>query len=153
TGDLEIAGITQAGGGEVTVTTDGEIAITGTIETTDTVELVSTSTITETGAGRIAASALAAQSTGGLALGGDNQIGQITAMNTSGGSIAITNAGTLEIAGITQVDDGDMSVTNDGGIAITGTIETADSVELVSTATISESGAGRIAASALAAQS
>src|SRR5690606_38999219 len=108
---FEIVSIEQTGGGDVAVTNDGSIVIAGTIETADTVNLASTSTITESGAGRIIAGALATRSAGGLTLGGANEIGQFAASN-DGGAITLVNAvDGFEIVSIEQTNGGDVAVT------------------------------------------
>ena len=98
-GDLEIAELVQLSGGDVRVTNDGAIVISGEITAENAVDLVSTGTIAETGAGQIMALILTTQSVGGLDLGGANQIGTILVTN-DGGDVVVRNLGDLEIAGI-----------------------------------------------------
>ena len=56
--DLDIAGIIQLSGGDVVVTNDGSIAVSGVVETQDAVHLAASTSIAEIGVGRIAAESL-----------------------------------------------------------------------------------------------
>src|SRR5690606_30831598 len=106
--------------------------------------LVATSTVAQADAGRIVASTLATQTSGGLSLGGDNQLGRLTAANSDGGAIAVNHTGALEIAGITQTQGGDVTIANDGAITLSGAVRTQDEVHLVSGAGVGATGDGRI---------
>src|SRR5690606_26301398 len=149
--DLEIAGISQLDGGDVMVTSDGDVIISGAIVASgavgsaDAVELTATGSIVELGTGRIVASDLVTQSAGGLNLGGANEISRLTAIN-DGGAVVVHSGGDLEIVGISQLDGGDVEVTTEGALVLSGTIETADAVGLTANGSIEEEGAGRILA-------
>ena len=147
-GDLEIAEIIQLSGGDVLVTSDGAIAVSGTITTDEAVGLTAARSIAQVGAGRIAAASLSTESAGGLQLGGDNAVGVLTATN-DGGNVVVRNLGALEIAELIQLSGGDVLVTNDGVIVISGAAITEDMVSLTSTGSIAQVGAGRIAAASL----
>ena len=74
-GDLKVAGIVQLTGGDVVVTSGGSIEISDAVVTEGAVALTGTGSIAQIGAGRIAAASLSTQSSGGLRLGGANEIG------------------------------------------------------------------------------
>ena len=151
-GDLEIAELIQLDGGNVVVANDGAIMISGAIETQDQVDLAAAGSISQTSAGRIAASSLTVQSTGGLDLGGGNEV-SLLALTNDGGNVVVRNLGALEIAEFIQLSGGDVRVTNDGAIVISGAIETQGEVDLAAAGSVSQTSAGRIAASSLKVQS
>ncbi len=147
---LTITGISQTGGGSVTVNNTGALDVSGTVSVGNsaTVNLTSTSTISESGAGLVnTQGTLTTSSAGGTTLGGANTVSAFNATNSTSGNISLTNtAGQLTITDISQTGGGSVTVSNTGALAVSGTVSVGNSaaVNLTSTSTISESGAGLV---------
>lgn len=152
---LEIAAINQLHGGDISLTNTGNLVMTGTVSTTDQVTIGAAGTITQTGAGRVAAGLLSTSSQGGQALTGANQVATFTARNSGAGVIqfvgstapgpfAMASSPVLTLLDVIQLDGGDISISHDGAIGMHGQISTTGNVSLAAAGTLTQGGAGRI---------
>ena len=136
---------------------NGALSITGALNAgTGTVNLVSTSTLGESGSGTITAGTLTGSSVGGATLNGANKVGALgNFTNTSSGDVALTDAQALTVSGILDNSSvsANVSLTTTGAnsdLTVSGTIKTNTSwvLSLVSSGKIDES-AGAMTAGAL----
>jgi hypothetical protein len=122
---LTISGIMQTGGGAVTISNNGNVAVNAAISASGaTVGITSTSGAI-TGTGAITAAQLTTSSATGTTLnGGGNMVGTFQATNSTSGVITFSDASSpLVVSGITQSGPGNVTVTNTGvGLNITGKI-------------------------------
>ena len=134
-------------GGSLTAeATTGNITITGPIAAVGGVNIASSGTINETGAGLIGTTGMLTTTfIGGETLNGANRVGAFSATNSTSGNILLTNAGPLTIASVSQTGGGAVTVNNTGAVGVTGTIGTdGGGVNLTSSGTINETGVGLI---------
>ncbi len=126
---LTIGGISAMDGvssltGDIAITS-GALTITETIATPGEASLTSTSTITETGAGKVEAEDFITSSVGEQTLLGDNVVKTFTALNTGAGTgISLQNTkDNFEIMAVTNQTGGNVFINNDGnGAEIVGVI-------------------------------
>jgi hypothetical protein len=143
---LTITGVSEAGGGNLTVNNSGAITSTGAISTTGSVSLTAAGTISEAGAGTIGSALLTTNSSGGATLNNANTVTSFNATNSAGGDISLTNTvSPLAVTGISQTGGGNVTVNNTGDLITTGAITTTGNVSLASGGgAITEAGAGTI---------
>ena len=129
-GTLTIDGIGESGG-TVTVNNTGSVVVAGTVSAAggSAIGLTSTGTLSEAGSGLISTTGTASiSSSGGANLGGANAISSLTATNTTGGAISLTNTSTtLTVTGITQsgtAAGSDVTINQTGALSTTGAIST-----------------------------
>ncbi len=137
-GPLTITGISETGGGSITVGNTGAMLVTGTVSAGSggAVNLTSSGTISETGAGLVnTTGTLTTSSVGGQTLNGANTVGGLNGTNT-GGAINVNNtASTLTLAGISQAGTGAVTLVNTGSLTITGAVNTGGSGDTTLTST------------------
>jgi hypothetical protein len=143
---LTISGISEMGGGNVSVSNNVGISVTGTVSAASggAVNLTAGGGgIAESGAGQVSTTGtLTTSSAGGTTLGGANTVGSFNATH-NGGDLSLTNtASTLTIAGISEANS--VSVTNTGALDLTGTVSAFRGVNLTASSTLAESGTGLV---------
>ncbi len=150
---LTITGVSQSGGGNVTVDDTGALSLTGALgAVSGNVSLTASGLLSESGAGAVSTTGLlTTSSAGGTTLNGGNTVGSFNATNTTAGDIALTNtAATLTITGISQSGGGNVTINDTGALSITGAFGAASGpVNLTASTLISESGAGEISTTGL----
>jgi hypothetical protein len=115
---LSLAGISQAGGGDAIITTDGNMTVDGVLNVADSGKLnliAASGNITQDagGAGVITSGFLVTTSQSGTLLDGVNQVGTFTASNTGTGDIRLNNASdVLTLNGVVQTGTGDITIRN-----------------------------------------
>jgi filamentous hemagglutinin family protein len=119
--NLNLTGIVQNGGGNVTVNNTGALNITGSINTAGNINLTANGAITEAGAAVISGNLLTLSAASGISLNNVNTVSNLNISNTGSGDVSFTNNGALAITGITQTV-GNLSITNNGAIAQIGSI-------------------------------
>src|SRR5205807_631943 len=144
---LTVTGVSQAGGGSVTISNTGAITVTGQINAGSSapVTLTAGGVVSESGSGQILNNGLlTTSSVGGTALGAaNNQFFSFNATNTTSGNVSVSDNAPLTITGISQSGGGSVTV-NSFVIGITGTVGAGSggAVTLTATAGLQESGAG-----------
>jgi len=148
---LSVTGISQAGGGDVTINNTGAISVGGATVTGGNLTLTASGTIGQTGA--IAADLLTTSSAGGTLLNGSNTVGAFNATNTGAGNIELTNtAATLDLQGIAQ-NTGNVVIGNSGAItqsvagittAANGGISVTASTDLTVSQAVTAGGSGSV---------
>ncbi len=122
---LTVTGITEMGGGSVTVNNTGSIALSGTVSAASggNVNLMSTGSISESGMAIVnTTGTLTTNSVTGTTLNNPNTVGSFNATNTTSGNISLTNsASTLTVTGITETG-GSVMVSNTGNLTTSGAI-------------------------------
>ena len=153
---LTVIGAVSGGTGNLTLKTAGtgdNIFIDQVLTSTKTVDLISSGTIGEDGAGYVNAETLTGSSSGGASLSDANQIANLDGFtNVGGGNFALLDDIALTVNGAISAGTGNVTLTTTGtgnGMAIDSTVATGGTVDLDSSAAINESGAGAIAAAAL----
>jgi autotransporter-associated beta strand protein len=154
---LTITGISQTGGGSVSVSnsgTGGSIVIGGAIAAgSSAVTLTSSSsTISESGSFTITGGLLTTSSSGGTTLGNSNSVTSFNATNSTSGAISLTNpvAGGLTITGISQSGGGSVSVTDaSGSVNITGAVSASGSAVTLSGTTVTDSASAVVTGSSV----
>ncbi|OJY68409.1 MAG: hypothetical protein BGP12_11425 [Rhodospirillales bacterium 70-18] len=142
-GDLSAAG-------DIALTVAGAMSLTGLLSAPgQTVALIATTGIAETGAGRIAAGTLAATTGGDILLAGANQVGQLDASSAAGNLTFNDDLAFTVPAGATVQADGTLSLATPAALTLAGQLNAA-SVVLAAAGGIAETGAGAIAAPVLA---
>ncbi|AZO95863.1 hypothetical protein [Halocella sp. SP3-1] len=109
----------KTAGGNVIIDNVGAVEINGEIKTADEVNLSSSSSITETGTGRIVnASVLSTDSVAGQLLNGNNKFESFTAVNSANGNIELYNNESLFISNISQLAKADVVVNNSHDVIV-----------------------------------
>lgn len=124
---ITITGMTQTGTGLLSVDNTGAIIVTGSIAAGagNSVLLLATDTITQSGSGTISGGTLSTTSGNGVNLNLANTVTGYFATNTTSGNINLVNtAPTLTITGndILQSSTGSVSILNNGHLTVTGDI-------------------------------
>jgi hypothetical protein len=113
---LSIAGISQAGGGDATITTDGSLSADGPLTVSGNGKLnlnAATGNITQSAGSVINTSFLVTATETGTFLTGVNQVGTFTGSNTGVGDIQLNNASdVLTLNGVTQTGTGNVVISN-----------------------------------------
>ncbi|HXQ15508.1 MAG TPA: YDG domain-containing protein [Caulobacteraceae bacterium] len=154
TGSLMISGVSQSGGGAVTLANSGGLVLTGTIGAgASAVTLAAGGPISEAGGAAVTATSLTGSSVGGATLANGNLVATFGGWtDTGGGSAGLSFHDTeaLTVSGVVSSASGPVSlVTSAGNLTLaSGTTVTGDGVALATPAAfVNNAGAGAVTAS------